>query len=264
MDAYGDNYRLQRDIQALKTPGVQVVSNSAHNVILDFFASGGILLLIAYVSIVLIAAVSLVRVILRKREFDYVFSVLAASWLGYQLQSIISINQIGLAIWGWLLSGALIGFEKATRISELSDHSKKSKPIIAGKSTQSQVFSGTLLAGLGSIFGFLLVVPPLSADMSWYQATKTGNLVEIEKALIPGYLHPQESSRLVNVVGLLENNQLFDLSLKYALKATEFNPNNFDSWNTLYSIKNSSPEQKALALENMKRLDPLNPDVTKR
>lgn len=264
MDAYGDNYRLERDIQALKTPGVQVVSNSAHNVILDFFASGGILLLIAYVSIVLIAAVSLVRVILRKREFDYVFSVLAASWLGYQLQSIISINQIGLAIWGWLLSGALIGFEKATRISDLSDHSKKNKPIIAGKSTQSQVFSGTLLAGLGSILGFLLVVPPLSADMSWYQATKTGNLVEIEKALIPGYLHPQESSRLVNVVGLLENNQLFDLSLKYALKATEFNPNNFDSWNTLYSIKNSSPEQKALALENMKRLDPLNPDVTKR
>ena len=264
MDAYGDNYRLQRDIQALKTPGVQVVSNSAHNVILDFFASGGILLLMSYVSIVLIAAVSLVRVILRKREFDYVFSVLAASWLGYQLQSIISINQIGLAIWGWLLSGALIGFEKATRISDLNSHSKKSKPITTGKSTQSQVFSGTLLAGLGSIFGFLLVVPPLSADMSWYQATKTGNLVEIEKALIPGYLHPQESSRLVNVVGLLENNQLFDLSLKYALKATEYNPNNFDSWSALYSVKNSSPEQKALALENMKRLDPLNPDVTKR
>ena len=264
MDAFGDNYRLQRDIQALKTPGVQVITNSAHNVVLDFFASGGIFLLISYVSIVLIAAVSLVRIILRKREFDYVFSVLAVSWIGYQLQSIISINQIGLAIWGWLLSGALIGLEKATRISDLNDYSQKSKPMNKGKTTQNQVFSGTLLAGLGCIFGFLLVVPPLSADMSWYRATQTGNLAEIEKALIPGYLHPQESSRLVNVVGLLENNQLFDLSLKYALKATEFNPNNFDSWSMLYSIKNSSPEQKALALENMKRLDPLNPDVTKR
>lgn len=264
MDAFGDNYRLQRDIQALKTPGVQVITNSAHNVVLDFFASGGIFLLISYVSIVLIAAVSLVRIILRKREFDYVFSVLAVSWFGYQLQSIISINQIGLAIWGWLLSGALIGMEKATRISDSNDNSQKSKPMNKGKSTQNQVFSGTLLAGLGSILGFLLVVPPLSADMSWYQATQTGNLAEIEKALIPGYLHPQESSRLVNVVGLLENNQLFDLSLKYALKATEFNSNNFDSWSMLYSIKNSSPEQKALALENMKRLDPLNPDVTKR
>jgi hypothetical protein len=264
MDAFGDNYRLQRDIQALKTPGVQVITNSAHNVVLDFFASGGIFLLISYVAIVLIAAVSLVKIILRKREFDYVFSVLAVSWLGYQLQSIISINQIGLAIWGWLLSGALIGFEKATRISDLNDLSQKSKPIHKGKSTQNQVFSGTLLAGLGSIFGFLLVVPPLSADMSWYQATQTGNLVEIEKALSPSYLHPQESSRLVNMVGLLENNKLYDLSLKYALKAIEFNPNNFDSWSMLYSIKNSSPEQKALALENMKRLDPLNPDVTKR
>ena len=100
--------------------------------------------------------------------------------------------------------------------------------------------------------------------MSWYQATKSGNLAEIEKTLIPGYLHPQESSRLVNVIGLLENNQLFDLALKYALKATEYNPNNFDSWSALYSVKNSNADQRALALANMKRLDPLNPDVTKR
>ncbi|CAN2171023.1 hypothetical protein MCEMRH37_00047 [Candidatus Nanopelagicaceae bacterium] len=264
MDAYGDNYRMQRDIQALKTPGIQVVANTAHNVILDFFASGGILLLISYVSILLISAISLVRIILRSRDFDYVFAVLAASWLGYQLQSIISINQIGLAIWGWLLSGALIGYEKATRNAGISSPSKENK--IKGKksTSQSQVFSATLLAGLGSIFGFILVAPPLSADMSWYQATKSGNLVEIEKALTPSYLHPQDSSRLVNVVGLLENNQLYDLALKYALKATKYNPNSFDSWNTLYSVKNSNADQRALALENMKRLDPLNPDVTKR
>jgi hypothetical protein len=264
MDAYGDNYRMQRDIQALKTPGVQVVSNSAHNVFLDFFASGGILLLVSYISIVLIAAISLVKIILRKREFDYVFAVLAASWLGYQLQSIISINQIGLAIWGWLLSGALIGYEKATRTPDADRLSEKNRAKGKKTSAQSQVFSASLLAGLGCILGFILVVPPLSADMSWYQATKSGNLAEIEKTLIPGYLHPQESSRLVNVIGLLENNQLFDLALKYALKATEYNPNNFDSWSALYSVKNSNADQRALALANMKRLDPLNPDVTKR
>ncbi len=264
MDAYGDNYRMQRDIQALKTPEVQVVSNSAHNVILDFFASGGIFLLVSYVSIVLIATNSLVRIILRKREFDYVFSVLAASWLGYQLQSIISINQIGLAIWGWLLSGALIGFEKSTRKSDSASSAEGGNVKSKRKSTQSQVFSGTLLAGIGSLIGFLLVVPPLSADMSWYQATKSGNVVEIEKSLIPSYLRPEDSSRLVNVVLLLESNQLFDLALKYAVRATKYNPNNFDSWNALYSVKNSTAEQKAEALKNLKRLDPLNPDVIKR
>jgi hypothetical protein len=40
-----------------------------------------------------------------------------------------------------------------------------------------------------------------------------------------------------------------------------FNPDNFDAWRVLYLISKSSPEEKALALENMKRLDPKNPNV---
>jgi hypothetical protein len=62
----------------------------------------------------------------------------------------------------------------------------------------------------------------------------------------------------------MENSQLFDQSLQYALKAVEFNPENFDSWYALYAVKNSSAEQKELALKNMKRLDPFNPDVVSR
>jgi hypothetical protein len=52
-----------------------------------------------------------------------------------------------------------------------------------------------------------------------------------------------------------------DLALKYAKIGVEFNPDHFDSWKMLYFISKSSPEDKALALENMKRLDPNNPNV---
>jgi hypothetical protein len=37
-----------------------------------------------------------------------------------------------------------------------------------------------------------------------------------------------------------------------------------DGWASLYSLPNSTPIEKELALQNMKRLDPLNPDVTSR
>jgi hypothetical protein len=62
-------------------------------------------------------------------------------------------------------------------------------------------------------------------------------------------------------VQLLEESKLYDLAYKYAKVGVDFNPDNFDSWKVLYLITNSTAEDKALALENMKRLDPLNPDV---
>ena len=62
-----------------------------------------------------------------------------------------------------------------------------------------------------------------------------------------------------NISHIFEQNKFYDLALKYAKVAVEFNPNDFDSWKMYYSISKSTPEEKAIALENMRRLDPLNP-----
>jgi hypothetical protein len=78
---------------------------------------------------------------------------------------------------------------------------------------------------------------------------------------VPGFLNPPNSNKYASAVELLENSKLNDLALKYAKIAVEFNPDHFDSWKILYLISKSSPEDKALALENMKRLDPNNPNV---
>ena len=32
-----------------------------------------------------------------------------SAWIGFQAQSLISIDNIGIAVWGWLLGGAIIG-----------------------------------------------------------------------------------------------------------------------------------------------------------
>lgn len=260
MDSYGDNYRLFREAEALTSPGVQVVSNSAHNVFLDIFSSGGVILFICYLILTVMAAVSLVRVLKRLGKYDLVFAIIASAWVGYQLQSLISINQIGLAIWGWLMGGALIGYEKMTRdtlAEEKSENREKKR-----NTTRESVISANLLAGIGAVVGALIAVPPLSADMAFASATKSGNFELVKSALAPSYLHPESSARIVNLVQILENSKLSEQAREFALTAVRYNPNDFNSWLALYSIQASTEEEKAEALENLNRLDPLNSDVT--
>jgi O-antigen ligase len=262
MDAYGDWYRRSRtEYNATVLPGPSTVTNSAHNVILDIFSYGGFPLLMSYLGILCLGLWAIVKNLKRSREYDPLFVALAVAWVGYQLQSIISINQIGLAVWGWVLTGALIAYESRYSLKVLNVKSTG----IAKRSQRKldEVISPSLIAGLGVVAGLIVAAPPISADMAWFRASKSGNLMDFEKALEPSYLRPQDTSRLVTMVGILESNNLQDKALEYALRATTFNPESFDSWRALYTIQKSSQEQKKISIENMLRLDPHNPELDK-
>jgi hypothetical protein len=265
-ETYGDWYRRARDTQALVLPGPNTVTNAAHNVPFDVFAFGGWPLFIPYLLILSLSVIAIIKVTIRTRKYDGVFVTLTTAWVCYQLQSIISINQIGLAIWGWLFGGALIAYEAATRPkkSEEPSDSIKRKPIsvrVSKPKSSETIFSSTLIAGIGAVVGLLIACPPYSADSKWRSALTSQNVQKVEEALVPGYLNPQNSYKYASAVQLLESSKLPDLALKYAKIAVEFNPDHYDSWKVLYYISKSSPEDKALALENMKRLDPNNPNV---
>ena len=97
--------------------------------------------------------------------------------------------------------------------------------------------------------------------MKWRAALKSQNAQNVENALTPGYLSPTDSARLAQAVILFEQAKLTDQAYKYALQGVEFNPDYFDAWRVLYATSKSTAEDKAKALQNMKRLDPKNPDV---
>jgi O-antigen ligase len=256
MDSYGNWYRAFRPDRALvDMPGVKVITNAAHNVVIDIFAYGGFPLLLSYLGILGVGIWAIVRVTLRSRSYDGTFVALATTWLAYQLQSIISINQMGLAIWGWLLVGVLVAYEYSTRPQ--SEGTEKAKSV----KQKELVFSPQLVGGIGVVIGALIAVPPMSADMAWKSALKAQNVQQVEAALTPSYLKPRDSARLAQAVLLLENSKLPDLAYKYAKEGVEFNPDYFDAWRVLYSVSKATQEDKDLALSNMKRLDPKNPDV---
>lgn len=265
MDSYGDWYRRARSENAATVlPGPKVVTNASHNVVIDFFAYGGWPLLLAYLSMLVLAAIAVIKVLRRSKSYNPVFVAMVAAWTCYEVQSLISINQIGLAVWGWLLTGALVSYEFATRPETASETAPTSAKAKVQGARNTGIISPQLVAGIGAVVGLLIAVPPLSADTKWRSAIESKDGSKVIATLESGYMNPTDSARLVQAVSLFANSNLPDQAHQIALKGVKFNPDYFDAWFLLYSLPNSTEDEKALALKNMKRLDPLNPDVTVR
>ena len=256
MDSYGDWYRRSRTLDATLRRGPDVTSNAAHNVFLDISSYGGFPLLIIYISLVALVVVSAVKVLKRETSFNPAFAGLVGGWIAFQAQSIISINQIGLAIWGWILSGLIIGYEINTRDKVISALvAKKGK----SASNPGQLNAGSVVAlFVAFVLGVLVSMPPYVASARYKGAQETGNPKVIQEA---AYIWPVEAGRMIQIAVALNENKLETEALKVSLDATEMFPDNFGAWAALNIMKSATAEQKAQALAQMKRLDPLNPDL---
>ena len=265
LDSYGDWYRLERRPSAIVRPGPNTVVNTAHNVFLDMFANGGYLLLLSYLAIIFLSALALFRLAKRSRTYDTTFVALSAAWIGYQAQAVISINQIGLAIWGWLLTGAIISYEIVTReeiFDQLTANQKNSKRMARVIDTSLSPMA-ILVASIGGLLGLMLALPPFMADSHYFTAMQSGKVQILEKAALA---NPKDSYRLASTAQLLLQNKFNDRALVIAREAVKFNPLSFDAWNLLHAISLQTPipeAEKAKAIEMLKKLDPLNPDVQK-
>ena len=205
---------------------------------------------------------SVLRIAKRMKSYDAIGVGLITAWICYQVQSIISINQIGLAIWGWALSGCLIGYDRHLNLvqnqGEISGKSPSRKSV---KSANIEAKSTLYIAGFGLI-GFLVALPPLSADVSLRSAQVSRDALKLESTMNSSYFNPMNSQKYSLNIQAFEGSGFFDLSHKYAIKGVEWNPESYELWRILYLIKNSTPEERELAIMKMKKLDPLNPDVT--
>jgi O-antigen ligase len=255
-DGYGDFYRTFRSAQSMIVPGPTTVTNSAHNIPIDMFAYGGYPLLIAYLLIVGFTLLSIVKVTLRTKEFNPIFVAIAAAWIGYQLQSIVSINQIGVAIWGWLFSGALVSFEFITRSAHKENvGSRQVKSAKLPKSDTGGIFFAVIPFAL---VGALMALPPVVNDIRFRNAIQNASLQQLIAA---SNSWPRDVFRMVTVANILENNKFHIEAKKLADLAVQTNPNSYDSWRILSLMTNASPGEKANAIAQMRRIDPRNVDL---
>ena len=244
LDGYRDNFRFYRDQVATdRNPNAMV--DSAHNVFIDISSAGGFPLLIIYITILLLALIAAVKVIKRSNDFDPIFAGIFGSWIAYVAQSLISINQIALAVWGWALTGAIIGYEIITR-------DEKQESALKGKSI------GWLTVSSGIVIGIVIALPLFLSDLQFRSTVKSGDVTQIQQSVEKW---PQSVIRMTLAAKILREGGFADQALEISTKATNLFPNNFEAWQELYANPIASEKVKLEALQTMKKLDPLNPNL---
>ena len=244
LDGYRDHYRASRDLVTALRPGSDAMTDSAHNVFLDISSGGGFPLLTIYVFLVGLTIYSAIKVIRRSTGFDVGFAAVLGAWVAYLAQSLISINQLGLAVWGWILMGAIIGYEINTREK------------IETKTVKSAY--STVAIGLGFVVGLGIGLPLMVADATFRSTVKAGDVIKIEASVRQW---PQSVTRMTLAAQILREGDLSDRSIVISREAVEFNPMNFEAWRELSLQPNATESERVQAQEKMKKLDPLNPNL---
>jgi hypothetical protein len=254
MDGFGDWYKRSRT-QEIADFNAGITADTAHNIPLDIGSGGGIPLLLIYFGLISLALISIVRILRRTTSFDLVFTSVAAAWFAYQAQSLISINQIGIGVWGWSLTGLLIGYELHTRSSEKDSQSKAQGRVIKKQQISALAIVTSFIFGS---LGLAAAIPPYLAAGKFYKALQSGDAEVIQPA---AYLQPIDRARYLYVAKIMIDNKLNNRAIKVLSDASLIYPDSFDLWQIWSSVPTATPVQIARAKSEMRRLDPYNKGI---
>jgi O-antigen ligase len=248
LDSYGDNYLKYRSSNAAFHSQL-TQSNAAHNVFLDMGSNGGVPLFTLYMLINLYAAWCGFKTLKNSKSYNPMFLGIFVGWIGYTAQSIVSINQIGLAIWGWVFTGAIIGFSNF-------DQSAKENPepvqVSRKRRTVKKVSRSPYVLVL-AILGFILGLMPFLADRNFRQATASQNANAIIAA---SNAYPADETRKINTAQLLAGNNLKAQALILIKDVVRENPKNYNAWNVIMNLSSPGSSDFQIALSKIKELNP--------
>jgi O-antigen ligase len=122
MDRYGAYFKEYRDVEYPLTYGYSITSSNAHNTFIHLFATGGVLLGLSYL---LLNAYILRQAIVGLKKFSgnnrLLLGGIFAAWVAFHAQSFVSIDNVGISIWGWVLGGSIIGITVSSHLNPAED-----------------------------------------------------------------------------------------------------------------------------------------------
>jgi hypothetical protein len=163
LDRYGAFFRQFRSPQYPVNYGYDITSTAAHNVVIQIFATGGIFVGLAYLAITGFVIYSAVQGIRRNQgKARLLVAGVFAAWIAYFAQSIVSIDNIGIAIWGWVLGGAVIGVSRTQVLEKITDPANKGR--IVAKPQSNMAIAQPIISGVLVLSMLFLVVPMFKSE----------------------------------------------------------------------------------------------------
>lgn len=247
LDSYGDWYRYFRTSAAAGRFEGTAVSNSAHNVFIDIAATSGVFAILAYFFIIVLALRASWHIYSSNPKLDPFFIGVFAAWIGYLAQSAISINNIGLGIWGWVFPGILIAISRWQH--EDLNSKKISKPVKVKMDFSGMFMMSGLIVGL--VIGFI----PFNADANFRHALKSG---DSNKIYVAALKWPADTSRMIYTAKLFQSNKLDEEAEYLGRNSVKINPRSFEGWQFLYEFPSIKGAEKSRILNKLQSLDPNN------
>lgn len=224
LDRFGEYYGVY-------APQVQVsqgqATNNAHNVFLQLLATGGLLVMIPYlflIGVIFFASLKAIRATRGSIQLNLV--AVFAIWSALLLISIISIDNLGVAVWFWISGGILYAIARRSTMVE-EEKTKRKK-----KSKKADVSNSTYVAPIVSLVVTILVLVPMVSI--WSQSAAVSDLQVNRNRLSPqlflekmnevANISPKNAQTLYFLSDIAMRIHNPELALKYVAMVNEKDP----------------------------------------
>ena len=246
LDSLGDFYLKYKDAKTAK--GVNEFTDHAHNIFVNYAATGGFPLAILQFLIVLLVAYVFILLLRKNSQFNKEIAILFSMWVCFQAQALISPANISMLIWNAILSGTLLGIHRESNILIVKNINKKSNILDLTKP-----FSVFLL--LGSLF---ISYPYFNVDKMQSDSAKNG---DGNLAMKSALSFPESTVRYSRIANAFIESNLAAPALELGRAAAKFNPNAPSAWGLILVNNTGTKEERIKAKNTLIKLDPQNKEI---
>ena len=176
LDNYGSYFNEYRDVSYPLKYGFSVSSNNAHNVPIQLFSTSGIFTGVLYLAIITLVAIVGMRSVIKSQGASKVFFLgLLAAYITFQSQAFVSIDNIGLSVWGWLLGGLIIA--AASHVSVQNKNNPTDKPIPRDVYKSAGAWN-SIISGITLIISLILIALLYQGEKNSLKVTESFSTVD--------------------------------------------------------------------------------------
>lgn len=179
-DSYVEGFRLYRGSEFVKQFSDGVISDSAHNTFINIFANYGFLTFIGFLFLALIITKNALTLLFRNEKAESTQAIVAISWLLFLLQSMISIEQIGLSVYQWVIGGLLLNTRFLDSSQGYQNQAMKSKP--RDENRFHNEFRSEIAVSTATLV-LILTLPFMKEEISLNRFNSLDKSIPIDKAI---------------------------------------------------------------------------------
>jgi O-antigen ligase len=255
LDNFGSWYRRARSLEAYQWLPTQE-TNAAHNVYLDFSSNGGFPFLLLNLFLVVLVLYSFLTMVRKSEQLNPYYIIGFSIWVAFQAQLLISINQIGNAVWGWALGGILLGYSYFTGDLLKTDAVVKTSKKKNVQKNEALPASDLLRLIGGVVLALVIAFPYWTSAVNFQSAVESQTIEKIEQAAIK---QPYDLVRMVGSARVLKDNGNVEKARVILNLSVQVFPDSYSAWQELSKLPDTPDAQMKEIQAELLRLDPRTP-----